>query len=39
VLEGDLNELTDALFAAEQAERLSSSGAAPAPSPRAGAGA
>ncbi|MGE5178910.1 MAG: peptide chain release factor 1 [Bacteroidota bacterium] len=27
VLEGDLNEVTDALFAAEQAERLASSGA------------
>lgn len=39
VLEGDLNELTDALFAAEQAERLASSGTAPAPPPRAGAGA
>jgi len=37
VLEGDLNELTEALFAAEQAERLASAGAAPAP--RAGAGA
>jgi peptide chain release factor 1 len=39
VMEGDLNELTDALFAAEQSERLASSGA-PAPrADRAGAGA
>jgi peptide chain release factor 1 len=38
VLEGDLNELTDSLFAAEQAERLASSGAAP-QTDRAGAGA
>jgi len=38
VLQGDLNELTDALFAAEQAERLASSGDGHAPS-RAGAGA
>jgi peptide chain release factor 1 len=39
VMEGDLTELTDALFAAEQAERLASSGEASGPSPRAGAGA
>jgi peptide chain release factor 1 len=39
VMEGDLNELTDALFAAEQAERLASAGDADSPSPRAGAGA
>jgi peptide chain release factor 1 len=39
VLEGDLNELTDALFAAEQAERLASASAADGPAPRAGAGA
>jgi peptide chain release factor 1 len=38
VMEGDLTELTDALFAAEQAERLASSGEGT-PSPRAGAGA
>jgi peptide chain release factor 1 len=39
VMEGDLTELTDALFAAEQAERLASSGEGTGPSPRAGAGA
>ncbi|HYJ32541.1 MAG TPA: peptide chain release factor 1 [Candidatus Binatia bacterium] len=39
VMEGDLNELTDALFAAEQAERLASSAEGNGPSPRAGAGA
>ena len=37
VLEGDLNELTEALFAAEQSERLASSGAADGDGSRAGA--
>jgi peptide chain release factor 1 len=38
VLAGDLDELSGALFAAEQAERLGSSGEAPPPRDRAGAG-
>jgi len=39
VMEGDLTEITDALFAAEQAERLASSGDAAPKNDRAGAGA